>query len=225
MEESSLTDKSRITRKCSSEDYPFFLPLALSCKDVHWQLLFRSPLNNGSSYHRNQIRQYFHWSHSCSSWIEELWCLKQAYNLYTQCLLCLGVCRWNSHVCSAPCGSRLSRSSTEVETSRQTYPWPYGQYDWRLAIVTCRLWLGRPCYVPLHLQISMGQAENSFRHYWLRSHLSCIQTSLIQTRSHPTCSNRHQWHYVALRSDDPSGVRSSPNLPRYDTSQQPSLRV
>ena len=29
-----LTNKPRVTRKCSSEDYPFFLSLALPCKDI-----------------------------------------------------------------------------------------------------------------------------------------------------------------------------------------------
>ena len=77
----SLTDKSRVIRKCSSEDYTFFLPLALSCKDIRWWLLFRSPLNNGSSYHRNQVWQYLHWSHSCPSRLKEL-----QYDVWSKCI-------------------------------------------------------------------------------------------------------------------------------------------
>ena len=83
-------------------------------------------------------------------------------------------CRWNSHVCGAPCWSRPYKSSTEVKTSRQTYPWPYGQYDWWFTSVSCHLWLNRSAYIPFHLKRPLGQAKDSLWHHRLYSRLSFI---------------------------------------------------
>ena len=74
----------------------------------------------------------------------------------------LRTCRWNYHVCGAPCWSRPYKSSTEVKTSRQTYPWPYDQYDWRFTSVSCRLWLNRSAYILFHPQRLLDKLKTFF---------------------------------------------------------------
>ena len=47
-----------------------------------------------------------------------------------------------------------------------------------------------PVMFPSISKTLWDKLKNSFRHYWLCSHL--MSTSLIQTCSHPTCSSRYE---------------------------------
>ena len=83
-EGSALTHESRIQRKCySKEDYHFFLPLGKKIL-----LMIISQISFCLNTERQKVQQYCHWSSLCSSWIEELPYLEQAYHLYAWCLLC-----------------------------------------------------------------------------------------------------------------------------------------
>ena len=95
-----------------------------------------------------------------------IWSKRIIFTLSTYFVL--SFCRWNSHVCGAPYWSRTYKSSTEVKTSRQTYPWSYGQYDWRFTSVSCHLWLNRSAYIPFHSpKRPLGQAKDSLWHQQL----------------------------------------------------------
>ena len=49
-----------------------------------------------------------------------------------------------------PAGVDLANRQQKWKTSRPTYSWPYGQYDWWFTSVSCHLWLNRSAYIPFH---------------------------------------------------------------------------
>ena len=125
-----------------------------------------------------------------------------------------------------PIWSRSYKSSTEVKTSRQTYPWPYGQYDWRFTSVSCRLWLNRSAYIPFHLKKDFwDKLKTLFGTTSFTSCLSFIQTSPTQTRF--ALNMLRQISLTSCHSSitQPKLGWSSSNLPCYDSPQQSSSRV
>ena len=137
------------------------------------------------------------------------------YHIWSKCIIStisaysvLRFWRWNSHVCGTPCWSRPYRSSTEVETSRQTYSWPYG-YVIRLTIYFCFM-SSMTEQIRLHSLLSQKDFWDKLKTFFgttsFTSCLSFIQTSPTQTRSHPTCSDRYRWYHVTPRSHNPSWV-------------------